>query len=109
MIAEIEGLHKEEQLKEEPDEKPEETVAIDSARNLEDTDETSLNIENPTEVVKSEPGKEKDTTAPTIEFAESNYQEGSRQIIEKDELASENQELKSQKNGFLGGLFRRKK
>jgi hypothetical protein len=68
-----------------------------------------LNIENPTEVVKSEPGKEKDTTAPTIEFAESNYQEGSRQIIEKDELASENQELKSQKNGFLGGLFRRKK
>lgn len=59
MIAEIEGLHKEEQLKEEPDEKPEETVAIDSARNLKDTDETSLNIENPTEVVKSEPGKEK--------------------------------------------------
>lgn len=109
VIAEIEGLHKEEQLKEEPDEKPEETAAIDSAGDLEDTDETSLNIENPTEVVKSEPGKEKDTTAPTIEFAESNYQEGSRQIIEKDELASENQELKSQKNGFLGGLFRRKK
>ena len=109
VIAEIEGLDKEEQLKEEPDDKPEETKTIDDIEDAVKAEEISLNVENPAETYKQESDMQEDISGPQKEITTSNYEKNSRQIADKHVETDEDTDSKSQKNGFFGGLFGRKK
>ncbi len=111
-IVEIEGFHKDEQLKEEPKDKLEETKVIDNNGGLVKAEDTSLSDENLTEVVKSEldeAGGARNTIASPVEFTAGISEEGNRQIVDKSEQTSADSDSRGQHNGFFGGLFGRKK
>ena len=109
VIAEIEGLDKEEQLKKEPDDKLEETKTIDDIEDAVKAEEISLNVKNPAETYKQESGMQEDISGPQKEITTRNYGKNSRQITDKHVETNEDADSKSQKNVFFGGLFGRKK
>ncbi len=105
IMAEIKGLYKEDQSENES----EDSGTIDSDTELIKLDAGSAIDEDPdTESRNVIVETERMDVSPTESHSEG-LVDGNRQIVGKNGQPSEETELKSQKNGFFGGLFGRKK
>lgn len=111
VIAEIEGLHKEDQLEDGSKDKLEDSVMINDDSELIKNEDNSAIGENPVDEGKTRVAETEDmgeTDISPVEYRRDVTVGGNRQIVDKSEHSSEETESKSQKKGFFGGLFGRK-
>lgn len=112
VIAEIVGSHEEEQLTEETNNQPGITVATGNIEDQANEEFDSKNDDDQADVIELEPRERADMSAANLSSADSlSYisVDGYRQIAEKNAQSNSEPDSKSQKDGFFGGLFRRKK
>ncbi len=114
IIAEIEGLHREEQLKEEPNDQSEITAIMGSVDDPVNDENDSGNEDKQvdevrTELTLTERVDVRTANNPQVETSAEINTGGYRQIAEKDTQPNLDSDSKGQKNGFFGNLFGRKK
>ena len=112
LIAEIEGLHKEEQIPEEINPQLDIRSKTDNIDELTSEENDSQEDKNQAVVVQAELTERADVSTANFVSAEppSNIGVDSyRQIAEKNAQSNPETGSKGQKNGFFGGLFGRKK
>lgn len=112
IIAEIEGLHKEEQLTEEPNDQSEITAIMGSVDNPVNDENDSGNEDKQGDEVRTELTERADVRTannPQVETSVEINAGGYRQIAEKNTQPNLDSDSKGQKNGFFGNLFGRKK
>ena len=105
VMAEIEELHKEDQSENES----EDSSTVDSDTELAKSDDNYAIDEGPSNESKNNIVTIEEANADLIESYRESPVDGNRQIVDKNEQPSEATESKSQKKGFFGGLFGRKK
>ena len=114
IIAEIEGLHREEQLKEEPNDQSEITAIMGSVDDPVNDENDSGNEDKQvdevrTELTLTERVDVRTANNPQVETSAEINTGGYRQIAEKDTQPNLDSDSKGKKNGFFGNLFGRKK
>ena len=114
IIAEIEGLHREERLKEKPNDQSEITAIMGSVDDPVNDENDSGNEDKQvdevrTELTLTERVDVRTANNPQVETSAEINTGGYRQIAEKDTQPNLDSDSKGQKNGFFGNLFGRKK
>lgn len=112
IIAEIEGLHKEEQSTEETIGQSEIIAATGNIDDLANEENGTEKDERRADEIRTDPTERADVNTsnlPPVETPPVINVEGYRQIAEKNTQSDSEPDSKEQKNGFFGGLFGRKK